>query len=391
MNKPSLLIIGPTPPPFHGVAEATRILLESHIGDSFDLHHLDTSDRRRLDSINQPDLWDIWLFICQWFKLLTRMLGQKDDLVYLSLSQTSMGFLRDSFFLWLFFFRGCRVVLHLHGGNFRTWFRGRSMAMQWYVRLILARIDRMVVLGTALRPMFDGLLPSHKIVVVPNGIALNEMEAVGQSKPLFDSRSQRFHLLYLGTLHKRKGVLRLLKAIPLVLQKYSDVKFIFAGPWSNTADRAEAEEFISHNALLEHTVFLGQVEGRQKWQILQEADLFVFPGLQQEGQPLVVLEAMAAGLAVLTTDRGCLGETVVDGQTGLVIPEPDHEVLAEKILWLMKRPDLLKAMGEKGRHRALHQYTSLHFCLNMEKVFLQVLALSAAKCSQVPGHHESFP
>jgi len=74
-----------------------------------------------------------------------------------------------------------------------------------------------------------------------------------------------------------------------------------------------------------------------------------------------------------------------------VISEPDHEVLAEKILWLMKRPDRLKAMGEKGRYRALHQYTSLHFCLNMEKVFLQVLALSAEKSSQVPGHHESFP
>ncbi|HEY7532802.1 MAG TPA: hypothetical protein VH681_08520, partial [Nitrospiraceae bacterium] len=69
-GKPTLLIIGPTPPPYHGVAVAVQTLMESDLRDSFHLVHLDLADRRGIAHVNNPDLHDVLLFIRQWCCLL---------------------------------------------------------------------------------------------------------------------------------------------------------------------------------------------------------------------------------------------------------------------------------------------------------------------------------
>ena len=77
---------------------------------------------------------------------------------------------------------------------------------------------------------------------------------------------------------------------------------MLAGPWLNEEDRREAESFIALHGLSGHVVFTGPVSTLEhKRSIYSSADLFVFPGLQQEGQPLVVIEAMAAGLSVVVS------------------------------------------------------------------------------------------
>ena len=72
---------------------------------------------------------------------------------------------------------------------------------------------------------------------------------------------------------------------------------------------------------------------------------------------MVVLEAMAAGIPVIFTDRGCLRETVPDGEAGMVVPIGDPQQLANRLLWLLDHPEKMKTMGTYGRKRYESLYT----------------------------------
>ena len=373
-EKPTVLIIGPTPPPFHGVAVAVQALLESRLTDRFCVMHLDLADRRGIQHVNKPDLHDVVLFFRQWLRLGSMLFRACPTLTYLVLSQTTIGFLRDSFLIWPAYLRGSHIVLHLHGGNFRHWFLGRSWFMKMYVRTVLNRVTRIVVLGDSLKSQFDGLVDIRRIAVVPNGIDWQDFDT-----PTRVARSgSRYCILHLSTLSHLKGALVLISAIPLVLAKRRDVEFVLAGPWSHAEDKRWTDEFIRQQGVSEHIRFTGQVHSDEKNVLFESADVFVFPGIQQEGQPLVVIEAMAAGLPVIFTDRGCLRDTVIDGETGLEVPINDAHRLADRILWLLDHPDDMKAMGRRARQRYESFYTKQHHIGNMIEVF-------ASSCTGQPA------
>lgn len=368
VEKTRILIIGPTPPPHHGVAMAIRMLLDLKMRDLFDLSHLDLADRRGIAHVDQPDLHDVFLFIRQWFTLIWKLLRERPHIVYLPISQTTLGVIRDSLLIWPAFLFGARIVLHLHGGNFRRWYEGRSALFRFYVRLLLKATTRVVLLGTSLKPLFSGLVPDSRISVVPNGIEWGKARSAS-GKP---ARKKRFRILYLGTLNRLKGVLVLLAAVPLTLKRRRDVEFVFAGGWSHLSDRREAEALLSRMDAADHVFFTGPMEGEAKEDLFASADLFVFPGVQQEGQPLVVIEAMAAGLPILFTDRGCLRETVIAEENGREVRTNDPEDLAEKIAQMLENPEVMREMGRRSRARYEENYTAKIFFQRMVVLFLKV-------------------
>jgi glycosyltransferase involved in cell wall biosynthesis len=258
------------------------------------------------------------------------------------------------------------VVLHLHGGNFKAWYESRSFLMRMYVRMVLRRVSSLAILGESFRRLFDGLIASNRIAVVPNGI---DWPAV--QKPAHERhKPHRYRILHLSTLSRLKGALVLLAAIPMVLKVRQDVEFIFAGPWSHEEDRREAESFVTHHGLSGHIEFTGPVSTLDhKRSIYSSADLFVFPGLQQEGQPLVVIEAMASGLPVLFTDRGCLRETVIEGECGFEVRRNDPQHLADRILWFLDHPTEIERMGRNARERFERFYTSERFIQQLGDLF----------------------
>ncbi len=366
-----LLIIGPTPPPFHGVAVAIQTLLQSDVVRRFRTRHLDLADRRGIQHVNKPDLHDVLLFGRQWLKLVGMLISARPRVSYLVLSQSTIGFLRDSLLIWPAYLRGSHIVLHLHGGNFREWFLGRSWFMQTYVKVVLWRVTRAIVLGESLKHQFDGLIDRHRIAVVPNGIDWSSAD-VGRSVPRSGSR---FRVLHLSTLSHLKGALVLLQAVPFVVHQRKDVEFVFAGPWSHAEDKQWADSFIRQHKLETYVSFSGQVDGAEKRTLFDSADIFVFPGVQQEGQPLVVLEAMAAGIPVLFTDRGCLRDTVPDGEAGLEVPIGDPHQLADRLLWLLDHPEKMTVMGACARERYETLYTK-------ERHIERMIGMFAATCKK---------
>lgn len=364
-KKRPVLIIGPTPPPYHGVAVAIWTLLESSISAHFHVHHLDLADRRGIQHVNKPDWHDVVLFVRQWLTLVKMLLREQPNLTYLVLSQSTIGFIRDSLLIWPAYVSGSRVVIHLHGGNFRDWFLGSSWLTKAYVRAVLGKVSRVIVLGDSLKKQFDGLVNKQCIAVVPNGIEWRDSDTSARTH----RSSSRYRILHLSTLSHLKGVLVLIKAIPLVVRHRQNVEFVLAGPWSHAEDKRWADQFIAQRGIGQYIRFTGQVEGDQKRALFESSDIFVFPGVQQEGQPLVVIEAMAAKLPAIFTDRGCLRDTVIDGETGLEVPINDPCQLADRILWLLDHPREMQAMGQAGRKRYEAFFTKDRHIAAMTHVF----------------------
>ncbi len=370
-EKRRLLLVGPTPPPYHGVAVATQALLDSTLRERFALTHLDLSDRRGIDHVDHPDLHDVVLFLRHWTRLLMILIRHRPHLVYIPISQSAVGFLRDSLFIWPSYLAGTRVVLHLHGGNFRVWYESRGRAMRAYVRSVLKLVARVIVLEESLRSLFFRLVDLGSISVVPNGVAWTQGEASTAKIP----KRRRYRALYLGTVNRQKGALVLLESIPLVEEVRQDVEFIVAGPWSDARDQKAADSFVAKRGIAEAISFIGPIKGEEKQALFASADLFVFPGIQQEGQPLVVLEAMAAGTPVIFTNRGCLRETVADA--GLEVEGNNSQALSERILWLLDRPDEMRRMGAAGRNRYEMFYTNDRFVERMARLFVSVVGETA--------------
>jgi glycosyltransferase involved in cell wall biosynthesis len=141
----------------------------------------------------------------------------------------------------------------------------------------------------------------------------------------------------------------------MVTRDRPDAKFVFAGGVAEERFRRRLEQLGARAG--------GRIEirppvlGHEKDELLASAGYLVFPPSRQEGHPRVVLEAMAAGLPVITTKRGTIGETVIDEESGFVLSAPIPEDLRDRMLRLYDDQALRAAMGSAARKRYQQLYT----------------------------------
>jgi len=369
-QKYKILIIGPTPPPYHGVSVATEMILNSNLQEKFKIIHLDTADRRGLSNIGKIDFINVYLVLFHFLKFLWLCIKKRPKIVYVPISQATLSYLRDCLFLIPAKLFRRKIIIHLHGGYFRNFYERSNSVMKFLIRWTLKDVQRVIVLGESLKYIFEGLVPSGKIAVIPNGIGVNTYSNYN----LGLEEKSKILVLFLGTLRKSKGFIDVIRSIPEVLNSYNDVEFVFAGELCIKREKKdEALEFIKQNKLHSVVKFPGVVTGEEKIKLLSSTDIFVFPS-HNEGQPFVILEAMATGLPIITTDTGTIKEMVVDGQNGFIVEKQNPKQIAEKIIFLLENEKLRKEMGQRSRRRFLKYYTKDKFIGNLGKIFKEVLA-----------------
>jgi glycosyltransferase involved in cell wall biosynthesis len=214
------------------------------------------------------------------------------------------------------------------------------------MRFTLRRLDSLAVLGESLRGVFDGIVDPDRIAVVPNGTPdLSPNGRLGSGKTV----------LFLSNLRRRKGVVESVQAALKVLERRPDVTFLFAGtPYDEELER---ELRAAAAPVGDRIRFLPAATGDEKRTLLLSSAILLFPPSEPEGHPRVILEAMSAGLPVVTTDRGAIAETVADGETGYVLPDPDPAALAERLLRLLDDAGLRGRMARASRERYLELFT----------------------------------
>lgn len=186
-----------------------------------------------------------------------------------------------------------------------------------------------------------GVLPPEKVVVVHNGVPDTPYRANPRGEPPRMVMVARFappkdHALLLRALHRLKG-------LPWTLDLVGD------GPLLE-----KVKALAGNLGLADRVRFLGA--RRDVDRVLAEAQVFVLAS-RWEGLPLSVLEAMRAGLPVVATEVGGVGEAVVEGVTGFLVPRGDEEALSQKLRLLLQDPRLREQMGRAGRKRYEEAFT----------------------------------
>jgi glycosyltransferase involved in cell wall biosynthesis len=193
------------------------------------------------------------------------------------------------------------------------------------------------------------------IVVVPNGLDLEETR--GEQRD-----GTHVRVLFLSSLFPSKGTHVFIRSFAIARQGRPNLRATIAGTWPDDEMRKKAVGLAAALGVAEAIDFPGQVAGAAKTKLLYESDIFCFPSFYPlEGQPLVVIEAMAAGLPVVATAWRGIADTVVDGQTGFLVPEPSPRLIAEQLIRLCDDGELRLALGRAGRARYLREYTSAAF------------------------------
>jgi len=347
--------LAPTPPPVMGPSIATTVVFSEEPPSDIELVHLDTADRRSLSTLGKIDLGNVWQALRMYAGLFSILLLRRPRVVYVPISQTPIGYVRDTGLICLGWIFGRRIVLHLRGGDFRAFYDRCGRPLRFWIRWTLRRAAGVIVLGECLKRQFTPFVEESRIFVVPNGEDFPELDRVARvyERP-------RRHVLYLGNLIPPKGAGDLLRAVPGVLARHPDTRFTFAGEFRQPEFERWARGFVAERGLEDPVRFVGPVDRDGKTRLLKEADLFVFPSTR-EGHPWVIVEALAAGLPVVTCDVGCIRESVIDGLNGRLVPPRDPARLAAAITGLFDDPETLRAMAAASRSHYEHGFRRTHF------------------------------
>lgn len=162
-----------------------------------------------------------------------------------------------------------------------------------------------------------------------------------------------FRVVTTGSLIWRKGYEYALSAIRQLVDQGIPVQFEILG---DGPERQRVLYTIHDLDLEQHVLVRGRVSPEQVRDVLQQADVFLLSSLS-EGISNAVLEAMACGVPVVTTDCGGMREVVTDGVEGLIVPIRDPAPISQALLRLWHKPDLGQRMGSAGRQRILKGLT----------------------------------
>lgn len=206
--------------------------------------------------------------------------------------------------------------------------------------------------------------PSTRIEVVPCGFDPDEFWPVS-----IDARAQlglmqdEFVVLQLGRMVPRKGVDNVIRAAALLKRQYQvPVRLLVVGGNTDVPDPLATPELgrlmkLADDLGIADTVtFTGQRQRGQLRYYYSAANVFVTtPWYEPFG--ITPLEAMACGTPVVGTAVGGIKTTVIDGETGYLVPPNDPDALAERLAWLHRHPQLAQRMGWAGMRRAYQHYT----------------------------------
>jgi glycosyltransferase involved in cell wall biosynthesis len=232
-----------------------------------------------------------------------------------------------------------RTIWHVHGSSFDTYYRTSSRLERAAIGFGLRQADAVIALSELWRQHLLEIAPESQVRVIHNGVNVERyhVQRTGMHTPRI--------VLFLGRLGERKGVFDLLRAAGLL--RGIDVKFRIAGD----GDVKGTAAATLAAGLDKNVEVLGWVDDAVVVELLGSCDLYVLPSYD-EGLPMGILEAMAAGIPVIATAVGGIPEAVIDGENGYLIQPGDYGALADRITRLLSDEVAWLRASELSRKRA---------------------------------------
>lgn len=250
------------------------------------------------------------------------------------------SFWRKSPFILLAFLLQLPVVLHLHGAEFALFYdRECGRLQRSFVTFIFNHCTRVIVLSGAWATWVRSMCRNPRVISIYNPVVLPAKLQDWQNRTPGT-------VLFLGRLGHRKGTYDLIEAAARIGAAHPNLRILLGGD----GDVDSAREHAAMLGIADKIDFLGWVRGEDKERLLAKAVLYVLPSYN-EGLPVSVLEAMAAGLPILSTPVGGIPEAVTDGVEGFLVEPGNVSALADRLHLLLSDPQLARRMGQAARHK----------------------------------------
>jgi glycosyltransferase involved in cell wall biosynthesis len=302
--------------------------------------------------------------------LFLQLCRNRYDAVHVNTNLEVRSLLRDSIFLAvlkLTRFRGSFVFFHgwleelehpiaanpLYRNLFRWLFGGaaRIAVLSNKFRDFLIRIgfdpDRIIVFST----MFDG-------------------EELERARQIPEKARSRRTILFLSRFIKEKGMYELLEAYRRIADRFPDVDLVMAGD-GDEAERIKGR--VAAFGLTDRVKFPGYLRGKEKARVLLDAEIFALP-TYSEGLPVALLEAMAAGTALIVSHAGGIGEVVRSPENGIVLDEISIPAITAALERMLADPGYVAEVSERNKMIAWQRYESRIVVDNIEAIYHDIVS-----------------
>ena len=362
-GRTRLLLVGDLPPPAHGQSIQFSLLCEQLPRHGFACRVVNLARK-------SASPWSRFsvaraLEVAAALARVGLALSTGERRMYLILALSRVGLARDVILIWMAWLAGCRIAAHVHSGGYGRFYEAQGGLARWLIRRSLRRVARIIVNSDGLRSMFafDEQLRARAVAIASGAEVPAPVPAPGRAAP--DSRPLR--LLFLSNMIQAKGYNEALDAIAL-LRPALPVCAVFAGRFVATPEdsivlsEAEAEASFRHrierHKLADAVCYAGEATGARKWELLAASDVLLLPTRFAEASSIAILEAMAYGCVVVASKRGGIPETVVDGETGVLLDSPTPAAIAAAVRRIAADGPGFERMSRAAAARFAERFTS---------------------------------
>jgi glycosyltransferase involved in cell wall biosynthesis len=292
----------------------------------------------------------LWALLSSLARLWSLLLRRKVRLAHIH-AASGVSFWRKSLFAWSVLLFGRPLLLHMHGGEFESFYQNCPWLAKRLISALMRRARGVGVLSQSWVERLRPICPEARWLVLPNPVAVRPLPSASREQDPF------LRVLFLGRLEPAKGVFELIRAFAQARSQVPRLRLMLAGE----GNRAEVLRLARELGVLDAIELLGWITGTNKDEWLDRCHIFALPS-HVEGLPVSMLEAMAAGQAVVVTRVGSIPEVIQHGQNGWLVPPAEVQPLAQALITLATQPELRLQLAQRARQDVEQVFAAEQVC-----------------------------
>jgi glycosyltransferase involved in cell wall biosynthesis len=290
------------------------------------------------------------------------------DIIYLTIAESFLGNLRDIIIYFILRKKLSKTIIHLLGGAgmkniLKPSKKIQFLINQYYIKLLGA----VIVEGQAQANSFLNIITDKKIHIIPNFAEDFLFADENAIRKKFEN-TVTLKILFLSNMLFGKGHIELLEAyLSLNKEIRRNIQLDFAGSFENIADKTEFLQKIQNE---ENIIYHGAVMGQKKKDLFHQAHVFCLPTYYPyEGQPFSIVEAMASGCAVVTTNHSGIGNIFKDKINGFEVEKKSVKSIIKVIKEVKEHRQLLLEFAINNYNQTKVKHTKSAFLSNINSIF----------------------
>lgn len=355
-----ILLIAPVPPPITGHSLATRVFLDdlsrAHMVEVVNL----TKDSTKDGEISLKRILEVAAILKETWRL-----RKNADVLYLTISESFAGNVKDIFIYLICLKKLSRMYIHLHGGSIGSLLFDRHKVVSYLNKVFIRKLAGVIISGNSHLNIFGSMIPRNKIHIVPNFASDYLFVSEEEIRAKF-SNTQPLRILYLSSLQEKKGYNELADAyLKLDHRLRLSIRIDFAGRFETESHK---EAFLKKIADAGQIHFHGIVDDAEKKLLFSKAHIFCLPTTFLEGQPISILEAYASGCVVLTTCQPGILDVLTLGVNGFGLQDGSPDSIKEALEKILKHPEGLLKIAIVNRRTAGQKYRTSSFTARLRAI-----------------------